>query len=126
MLVSFLLEDSLKEHEATGKAVVTTDNGSYGEKGFVTAKVEEYLKADRSNKVIFACGPEIMMKKVQEIAVKYGVESYLSLEEYMGCGIGACVGCVKKIKNSEKPNGWEYKKVCKDGPIFKGEEVIWE
>lgn len=122
----FLLEDSLKEHEATGKAVITTDNGSYGEKGFVTAKVEEYLKTDSSNKVIFACGPEIMMKKVQEIAIKYGVESYLSLEEYMGCGIGACVGCVKKIKNSEKPNGWEYKKVCKDGPIFKGEEVIWE
>ena len=45
---------------------------------------------------------EIMMKKVQEIAIKYGVEGYLSLEEYMGCGIGACVGCVKKIKNSEK------------------------
>ncbi|BDU49650.1 dihydroorotate dehydrogenase electron transfer subunit [Haliovirga abyssi] len=109
------------------KVNVATVDGSEGHKGFVTDILEEYiLKNGEKDKIIFSCGPEIMMKKVAQIANKYNIESYLSLEEYMACGIGACVGCVKKIKNSEKKEGWEYKKVCKDGPIFKGDEVIWE
>lgn len=122
----FLMEDAIKLHQEQNKAFITTDNGSYGKQGFVTEELEKYLINDSKNKVIFACGPEIMMKKVSKIARLYNVESYLSLEEYMGCGIGACVGCVQKIKNSEKENGWEYKKVCKDGPVFRGEEVIWD
>lgn len=122
----FLLEDELKAHEKSGKAFITTDNGSYGDKGFVTQKLENYIKENGTDKVIFACGPEVMMKAVGDIAVKYSMEAYLSLEEYMGCGIGACVGCVKKIKNPSKKDGWEYKKVCKDGPIFRADEVIWE
>ncbi len=122
----FLLEDLYKAYEKDGKAFISTDNGSYGKKGFVTKELEEYLLKDNKDKVIFACGPEVMMKAVAGIAEKYEVESYLSLEEYMGCGIGVCMGCVKKIKNPDKPEGWENKKVCKDGPIFKGAEVIWE
>ncbi len=122
-----LLEDAVNNHQE--RVFVATDNGSYGRHGFITDELEEYLEVNRlelTNKVIFTCGPEIMMKKVTNIAEKYNIEAYVSLEEYMGCGIGACVGCIQKIKSPEKEEGWEYKKVCKDGPIFKGSEVIWE
>jgi len=47
------------------------------------------------------------------------------MEDYMGCGIGICVGCVRKIRDPLKPEGWEHKKVCKDGPVFKGEDILW-
>lgn len=123
----FVLEEELKSYEREGKAFLATNDGSYGKKGFVTDMLTEYL--DRNgveNKVIFCCGPDVMMRKVCEIADKYKIESYISMEDYMGCGIGICVGCVRKIKNPEKPGGWEHKKVCKDGPVFKGEEIIWE
>jgi len=121
-----LVLDEYMEYEEQGKAILVTDNGSYGKKGYVTNELEEYLKISSKDKVIFCCGPKIMMKKVSEIANKYSVTAYLSLETYMGCGIGACVGCVQKIKNIRKEKGWEYKKVCKDGPVFTAEEVIWE
>ena len=121
----FLLEGATPDIDYEN-VFITTDNGSMGRKGFVTEKLEEYLKENSKDKVIFSCGPNIMMKKVAEIANKYGVISYLSLEEYMGCGIGACVGCVAKIKNSAKPDGWEFKKVCKDGPVFRGDEILWD
>lgn len=120
----FLLDDILFEHK--DRVFVSTDNGTMGKKGFVTSDLENYLKIDSENKVVFSCGPEVMMEAVQKICDKYNVESYLSLEAYMGCGIGVCNGCAKKIKNPDKENGWEMKKVCKDGPVFKGSEIIWE
>lgn len=122
-----ILEDAINNNQ--DRVFVATDNGSYGRHGFITEELAEFLEQNKSNlenKVIFTCGPEIMMKKVIEIAGKYEVETYVSMEEYMGCGIGACMGCVKKIRNPEKEEGWEYKKVCKDGPIFKGSDIIWE
>lgn len=123
----FVLEQELKQYEMEGKAFFTTNDGSYGRKGFVTEVLEEYLiKNGVENKVIFCCGPDVMMKRVCEIASKYKVESHISMEDYMGCGIGICVGCVRKIRNPEKPGGWEHKKVCKDGPVFRGEDIIWE
>ncbi len=121
-----LVLDEYMRYEKEGKAILLTDNGSYGKKGYITVELEEYLKSNKKDKVIFCCGPEIMMKKVSEIANMYSVPAYLSLETYMGCGIGACLGCAQKIKNKNREKGWEYKKVCKDGPVFKADEVIWE
>lgn len=122
----YLLENATSNIDYEDEEIfITTDNGSMGTKGFVTEKLEEYLKENSKEKVIFSCGPNIMMKRVAEIANKYNVPSYLSLEEYMGCGIGACAGCVAKIKDPDKPDGWEFKKVCKDGPVFRGDEIIW-
>lgn len=120
----FLLDDILEKEK--DRVFISTDNGTIGNKGFVTEELEEYLKNDSKDKLVFSCGPEIMMKAVQKICDKYEVESYLSLEAYMGCGIGVCNGCAQKIKNSEKKDGWEMKKVCKDGPVFKGSDIIWE
>lgn len=120
-----LLQDEITELEKTGKAFIATDNGSYGTKGYVTDLLDAYLSKDANNKVIFCCGPNPMMKRVCEVAAKHGVESHISMEDYMGCGIGICVGCVRKIRDDSKPNGWDHKKVCKDGPVFKGEDILW-
>ena len=104
-------------HETEFKALgcdvkVTTVDGSYGNKGFVTNAfplVENYT-------FTYACGPMPMLKAVYNTAVTDGQYSF---EERMGCGFGACMGCSTKTKNG-------YKRVCKDGPVFDKEEILWE
>ncbi len=114
--LSILKED----FERAGAAVyIATDDGSEGFKGNAVQLLrEKNLTAD----VIYSCGPRIMLKFLTEYAVEKGVECQVSMEERMACGIGACVGCVVKIKSG---SDWEHKKVCKDGPVFEGREVVW-
>ena len=72
---------------------------------------------------IYACAPDIVLKKISEIASKYGIETEVALEKTMACGIGVCKGCViKVIKNGEIQNAT----ICHDGPVFKASEVVWE
>ena len=66
-----------------------------------------------------------MLKFVAEWGEKNGIPVQVSMEGRMACGIGACVGCAIKIKDSESENGWKHLKVCKDGPVFMGSEVLW-
>ena len=99
---------------------IATDDGSVGFKGNVTELMKsENVQAD----IIYACGPKIMLKSVSEYGEEKNIPVYVSMEERMACGIGACVGCAVKIK---KDNGFESKKVCKDGPVFDSREVLWE
>ncbi len=98
-----------------------TDDGSSGQKGFVTIGMEEILLKKKFD-LIYCCGPKIMMKKCSEIAKKFHTKMFVSLEEYMACGIGVCHGCAVAIK---KNDSFTYKTVCKDGPIFNSNEVIW-
>ncbi|WP_027340333.1 dihydroorotate dehydrogenase electron transfer subunit [Halonatronum saccharophilum] len=113
---------NLKDYEEMDLELKTsTVDGSHGYKGFVTDLLEEALDgAD----YIYTCGPEGMMEVVQEKAKKLGVKGEASLEERMGCGTGACLSCVCKIKVGTKDD-WEYKKTCTQGPIFPVEEVIF-
>jgi len=109
---------------------IATDDGSYKFKGLVTDLLEEtILKEGWLPDQIFACGPKPMLKKVAEIASNTNINCQVSLEERMGCGIGACLGCVCKIKTKNKKEDkvkYEFKRVCVDGPIFKASEVIWD
>ena len=110
------------------KVDIATDDGSYKYKGLVTDLLIEAILGWLPNQ-IFACGPKPMLKKINEIALKANIDCQVSLEERMGCGIGACLGCVCKIKLKEKKNNKEeyhYKRVCVDGPVFKANEVIWD
>ncbi len=93
---------------------IATDTGNVGQKGFVTDlfNVTDY-------DVVLTCGPEIMMEKLARNCIKNNVEVYVSKENKMACGIGACLGCTCKTKNGGKS-------VCKDGPVFKGTEVYYE
>jgi dihydroorotate dehydrogenase electron transfer subunit len=117
--LSILKED----FEKVGATVyIATDDGSEGFKGNAVQLLrEKALTAD----AIYSCGPKIMLKFLTEYAVEIGAECQVSMEERMACGIGACVGCVVKIKSGDDECEWEHKKVCKDGPVFEGREVIW-
>lgn len=113
-----LLQDTLA---ATGATVhLCTDDGSAGHKGFVTDILAKLLKEDKPH-ILYACGPTPMLKAVAKLAEAHGIRCQLSLEERMGCGVGACLVCVCKIKEA---NGEvAHKCVCKSGPVFEAEEV---
>ena len=98
---------------------ISTDDGSIGHKGYVSDLVEVKLGKEKYDRVL-ACGPHIMLKSVYEVCKKHNVPLQVSLEERMGCGIGACLVCACKTK------GDRYSHVCKDGPVFDAEEVVWE
>jgi dihydroorotate dehydrogenase electron transfer subunit len=106
---------------------VTTDDGSLGRRGFVTAPLEEHLESEGGKGArIYTCGPWVMMKRVAEIASSFEVDCYASLEAPMGCGFGVCVGCVVAVKTDGPPGYGSYKRVCIDGSIFPAETVRWE
>lgn len=104
------------------KFLVSTDDGSMGYKGLITDLLEEELTGGTYD-MIYTCGPTPMIRKVVEIADKNKIKCQVSLEQRMGCGIGACLVCACKIKSK---NEWEYKHVCKDGPVFWSDEVIFD
>lgn len=112
------------------KIVCTTVDGSYGEKGFVTAPLERYLKTEANKPlVIYSCGPDPMLHAVAKLAEAYNVPAQLSLEAPMGCGFGVCVGCAVAVKQDSPANSSEsfvYKKVCTDGPVFWSKELHWQ
>lgn len=109
--------------------LLSTDDGSKGYKGFITDLLEYDLmqrkNEDEKYDIIYSCGPVPMMKKVAETAMRQRIKCQVSLEQRMGCGIGACLSCVCKIKQNQN-NDWIYKRVCKDGPVFWGEEVDFD
>jgi dihydroorotate dehydrogenase electron transfer subunit len=102
---------------------VSTDDGSVGYHGIVTDMLEKELKRAARPAQIFACGPDPMMRRVAEAAAERRIPTRLSLEAVMGCGIGACWGCVKKIRRGETA---AWLKICEEGPVFDASEVIWE
>ena len=99
----------------------STDDGSYGFRGFITQLVEQQLKK-RKPAFLFGCGPEAMMACLAEICQLSNLPAEFSLESIMGCGLGACWGCVRKIK---KGGEIKYLRICQDGPVFPAEEILW-
>lgn len=125
---------------------ISTDDGSAYNKGIVTDLLERDMKCSIPD-VIYACGPKPMIKAVAAIANRYGVPCQISMEERMGCGIGACLVCACKTKLKGKSQGdiprrlgssegevcpltsddtWKYSHVCKDGPIFWSSELVFD
>ncbi|HST20362.1 MAG TPA: dihydroorotate dehydrogenase electron transfer subunit, partial [Blastocatellia bacterium] len=106
---------------------VTTDDGSLGERGFVTAPLERFLReGGGTNATVYTCGPWVMMRRTAEIAAQFGVPCIVSLEAPMGCGFGVCVGRVVAVKTGEPLGYGSYKRVCIDGSIFPAEMIRWE
>ena len=99
---------------------VATEDGSAGTRGNVLDAVrEEKLTAD----VIFACGPTPMLRAVKQYAAENDIACWISLEERMACGIGACLACVCQSKEVDGHSNVHNKRICKDGPVFKASEV---
>lgn len=116
----------------TKNLIISTNDGSVGAKGTVIDTLNKFLTFDSFasgeparggrlsalNLILYACGPAPMLEAVSKIARGNGIKGYLSMEENMACGVGACLGCAVKTKNG-------YKRVCKEGPVFPIEEIVW-
>jgi len=110
-----------KFEEAHLPVFCSTDDGSFGFRGFVTGLAAREIEA-HPPAFLFGCGPEEMMKTASRLAESYDIAAEFSLESHMGCGIGACWGCVKRIRRGGQ-EGWV--KVCEEGPVFPRDEIVW-
>ncbi|MCI1269606.1 MAG: dihydroorotate dehydrogenase electron transfer subunit [Ruminococcus sp.] len=117
---SVILQEDFKNSGAEN--IVCTDDGSYGIHGFVTQPFGDILKKGGID-AVYACGPMPMLKKISEMSKENNIANCeISLEERMGCGIGACLVCACKTKKNDEEY---FAHVCKEGPVFNAEEVIW-
>lgn len=114
-----ILQDEFKNTGA--KTILCTDNGTAGRKALVTEPLKELI-ANGNIDAVYACGPSLMLKFVAATADEAGIFCEVSLEERMGCGIGACLVCACKLKKEGKD---VMGHVCKDGPVFSSKEVQW-
>ena len=105
------------------RVALISDDGSTGRRGFVNVLVREILAEEPEIAAVLACGPKPMLKTAAEAAAEAGVPCQVSLEERMGCGLGACLVCACRIRT---PEGERCLHVCKDGPVFNAEEVCWD
>ncbi len=103
------------------KVQIATEDGSSGKKGMVSDILREHLSGadDVGNAVIYACGPRPMLSEVSRMAREHSIRCYVSMEERMACGLGACMGCSVAAKSGG------YKRVCKEGPVFEAGEIEW-
>ena len=109
-----------EEFEHCVNVVVATEDGSVGTKGNIMDAVrEQALSAD----VIYACGPMPMLRAVKQYAAQEGIPAYISLEERMACGVGACLGCVCRTKRVDAHSHVKNARVCTEGPVFLAEDV---
>lgn len=112
----FLCDDLAKY----GTVYVATENGSVGTRGNVMDAIRENaLEAD----MIYACGPMPMLRAIKQYAAEHRIKAYISLEEHMACGVGACLGCVVKTKEVDHHSHVHNARICTDGPVFEAEEV---
>jgi len=137
---SILLEKEFKK--LNGKVMASTDDGTYGYHGLVTDMLKDALDSKRisSNCAIYASGPEPMLKALVPICRQYGIPTQVSIERHMMCGIGGCFVCVCKVDKKGvlkyrdlesshiqfSPDEWGYALVCKDGPVFRIDEVVFD
>lgn len=110
----------LDEFKEQADSFVATEDGSIGTKGNVIDAIKENgLEAD----VIYACGPMPMLRALKAYAMEHDMECYVSMEERMACGIGACLACVCKTKDKDAHSNVNNKRICKEGPVFNAKEV---
>lgn len=120
--ICVVCEQELKKSAA--QLVISTDDGSYGKKGFVSDLLLSLFDDQITNyqlptTQIYACGPTSMLRAITDIAFQKKIDCQVSLEQKMACGIGTCLGCVVKTSNG-------FKKVCDDGPVFNSKEIEWQ
>jgi dihydroorotate dehydrogenase electron transfer subunit len=104
--------------------VLTTEDGSIGEHGRVTAPLERYLADRRAAATVYACGPEAMMAAVTGIATRFRCSCHVSLERIMGCGLGGCYSCVVPVRGDD--GRFHHVRSCVAGPVMPGDRVLWD
>ncbi len=109
-------------------AVISTDDGSLGFRGYVGSAMAAYHAASpipAEELVVYTCGPEPMMRFVAEYCTARGIECYACVERNMACGTGMCQSCVVPVRDANDPAGWSYRLCCTDGPIFEVRDILW-
>lgn len=108
------------------RTYLTTDDGTEGRQGFVTSVVSELLDQQGNERPdgVFCCGPEPMMTAVAKICADAQVDCWLSLETPMACGFGACFSCVTRVRDDSQAEGWDYRRTCVEGPIFRADQLV--
>lgn len=138
---TFILEEEFRSLK--GKVWISTHDGTYGYHGYVTKMLESLIDGGEipSDCAMYACGPELMLKTLQSFCQRHSIPAQVSMVRHMGCGIGTCLSCVCKVdrdgvlkyrdlKSSHiqfsPEEDFGYALVCKDGPVFRIDEVIFD
>ncbi len=114
------------------QTLISTDDGTAGFSGTSVSCFQHYLETHENHQKVsgyevYACGPNPMMQALDRFSRNQSWPTWLSMEQTMGCAVGACMGCVVKvITNTPPPQGFAYARVCTEGPIFPGHTLIWE
>jgi len=108
--------------KSSEKLVISTDDGSFGEKGPITLPFLKYLETEKPDRV-YTCGPMPMMKAVAEACTERGIFCEVSMEQRMGCGIGACLVCACRVRHNDDCT---YERTCRDGPVFAAGKVVFD
>jgi dihydroorotate dehydrogenase electron transfer subunit len=114
--------------------VISTDDGSFGFRGYITQALEHYLdsiSAAQPAPVVYTCGPEPMMRRVADIALARGLECQVAAERAMACGMGTCQSCCIRVRKADPAvpplagKDWCYRLTCTDGPVFQAADLLW-
>jgi len=110
--------------ESAGAVVGATEDGSSGHRGMVTAPLVEWLRGTKTPARLYACGPDAMLRAVAHLAEEWGLAAEVSLDPWMGCGVGTCLGCVVRTQAAGDPRA-RYRCACTEGPVFDAAQVVW-
>jgi dihydroorotate dehydrogenase electron transfer subunit len=106
---------------------LVTEDGSAGRKGLITDHLEDWLPRQKEMpRLIYSCGPYPMQRKMVQLAGRLGIPVQVAMEALMACGVGACLGCSLRCRPPEAGTDPYYANVCQHGPVFRGNEIIWE
>ena len=105
------------------RVVLSTEDGSSGERGRVTGPLEQALREADAEVMIYACGPEKMLEAVSHVAGRYKTAAQVSVERVMGCGMGGCYSCVMPVREG---TGQHFVRSCLQGPVFDAARIVWE
>ncbi len=117
----------VEDFEALGWQVhVATEDGSRGVRGWVTVPLDAWLAEGRAGRTpeFYACGPNSMLEVIGQRALAHDWRAWLSVDRHMGCGVGACLTCVVKLKDAD--GTWLWARSCKEGPVFESRQIHWD
>ena len=119
--------DGLPDVEFGSRTNVTlcTDDGSAGRSGSSIDALADLLEASAEQTVVHLCGPHGMLAAGHHVCAKRGVQAFVSMEQTMGCAVGACMGCAVQVNDESSGDEPVYKRVCTEGPVFDSSEIRW-
>jgi dihydroorotate dehydrogenase electron transfer subunit len=120
--IDLQVRDGFEERGVT--VTLATDDGSVGHRGRVTEPLETYLDSAPGPVTLLACGPDPMLHAVARVAAQRDLPAQVSLDPWMGCGVGTCLGCVVKMQREDQARP-KYRCACTEGPVFDAREVVW-